>query len=380
MGFSSSVNDAEKPWTSASTVATDWTLQQLAPYIGRMKTAMARFLVEEYSQPNQLIADPFCGSGVVPFEAVAMRRRVLAGDMNPYGLTLTRAKLFAPTSFDDALRSFEETWNHSRTIAQAGKPDRNIPEWVSRFFHPETLNEALALRDACLERNDVFTLACLLGILHHQRPGFLSYPSSHLVPYLRDKKFPREQFPELYDYRDVHSRMLKKIKRTYRRVPTLHAGVIDVRDTDACTFPCSHEVDAVITSPPYMNLLDYSRDNRLRLWFLQGDKTTPDFPRVNREAAFSSLMARFLAHWNNHVRPGGHIVLVLGDVARGGKSTHPAEVVKSMINAHPELHSLRVESEIKDAIPDIRRSRREVRGGKEEVILALKKETGVAQR
>jgi len=27
-------------------------------------------------------------------------------------------------------------------------------------------------------------------------------------------------------------------------------------------------IDAVITSPPYMDALDYARDNRLRLWFL----------------------------------------------------------------------------------------------------------------
>jgi DNA modification methylase len=29
-----------------------------------------------------------------------------------------------------------------------------------------------------------------------------------------------------------------------------------------------NSIDAVISSPPYMNALDYGRDNRLRLWFL----------------------------------------------------------------------------------------------------------------
>ncbi len=60
-------------------------------------------------------------------------------------------------------------------------------------------------------------MACLLGILHHQRLGFLFYPSSHLVPYLRDKLFPRKMFASLYEERDVRLRMLAKLRRTYRR-------------------------------------------------------------------------------------------------------------------------------------------------------------------
>jgi hypothetical protein len=51
-----------------------------------------------------------------------------------------------------------------------------------------------------------------LGILHHVRPGFLSYPSSHLVPYLRKMKYPPEQFADMYAYRDVRSRLIAKVK------------------------------------------------------------------------------------------------------------------------------------------------------------------------
>ena len=57
----------------------------------------------------------------------------------------------------------------------------------------------------------------LLGILHHQRPGFLSFPSSHLVPYLRSRKYPRKMFPEMYSYRELRPRLLAKIMRSYKR-------------------------------------------------------------------------------------------------------------------------------------------------------------------
>jgi adenine-specific DNA methylase len=89
---------AKRIWSSASTVKTDWTFHQLAPYIGRMKTSMARSLVLRNSQAGDLVVDPFCGSGVVALEAAAHGRQVVVGDWNPYAVLLTRAKLFAPAT------------------------------------------------------------------------------------------------------------------------------------------------------------------------------------------------------------------------------------------------------------------------------------------
>ena len=356
------------PWTSASTTGVDWTFQQLAPYIGRMKTAIARYLVETLTEPGQVVSDPFCGSGVVPFEALALGRHVVAGDMSPYGVLLTEAKLSAPCSLAQALENAQSISD----IAIRGGVDVDeslIPEWVRRFFHEKTLIEAVRYRDACVLRNDYFTFACLLGILHHQRPGFLSFPSSHLVPYLRDKKFPRGEFPEMYEYREVLPRLIKKIKRSYRRVPDTSGVRHKVIHGDAREFPYDELVDAVITSPPYMNLLDYGRDNRLRLWFLGHNSQKYDFPRRKRSQEFHLLMEQFLTNASKSVKVGGYIALVLGDVSRGGASAHSAAVVSSLFLEHPELQNFRQTWKCTDKIPDLRRSRRDLRGGKEEVIL-----------
>src|SRR5712691_7897052 len=75
---------AARIWSSKSTVKEDWTFHQLAPYIGRMKTSMARSLVLHWTRPGDLVIDPFCGCGVVALEASAHGRRVIVGDWNPY--------------------------------------------------------------------------------------------------------------------------------------------------------------------------------------------------------------------------------------------------------------------------------------------------------
>src|SRR5438552_2482187 len=61
------------------------TLQQLSPYVGKMKSGMARVLINLYSKPGDIVLDPFSGSGVVPLEAALAGRRAWANDLSPYG-------------------------------------------------------------------------------------------------------------------------------------------------------------------------------------------------------------------------------------------------------------------------------------------------------
>lgn len=361
-------------WNSESTLATDWTLHQVAPYIGRMKTSMARTLIKEGTRPGDLIVDPFCGCGVVPVEAAACGRRVVAGDWNPYAVLLTRAKLFPPASQRAAEKRLNDIWKLSRE-RYVIQDLRTVPAWVRLFFHPETLRSALAFRDACVDQKDDFLLACLLGILHHQRPGFLSYPSSHLVPYLRDRKFPRRNYPEMYEERDVLTRLLAKIHRTFRRPPVPYTEARRVFKADAREFPKIRGIKAVITSPPYMNELDYVRDNRLRLWFI--DRSLPEGLELigrDREQAFRALIKTVCVRLAPNVERRGYIILVVGDATRGNAPRgRTAALTRKLFDTEAELKAFQLESSYRDIIPDIRRSRRECRGTKSETVLVYRK-------
>jgi adenine-specific DNA methylase len=63
------LNDLAQSW-QASSLGSESTLHQLAPYIGKLKSSLAASLIENYSQKKDTIIDPFCGSGVVPLEAL----------------------------------------------------------------------------------------------------------------------------------------------------------------------------------------------------------------------------------------------------------------------------------------------------------------------
>ncbi len=353
------------------------TLQQLAPYVGKMKSGMARVLIKLYSKPGDTILDPFCGSGVVPLETVLAGRRAWANDLSPYAYVLTRGKLEAPGSLMVAV---ERAKTLIDTVEQeAPTVDLTvIPEWVREFFHPATLREVLAAFRILRQQEEYFLTACLLGILHHVRPGFLSYPASHLVPYLRKKKYPPHEFPEMYAYRDLRSRLLAKVRRAYRR----HMLPVDweqreyqVWQTNSMDLPIGDAtVDAIISSPPYFGALDYARDNRLRLWFLGcEDWKELDASLTASSKVYLPQMAVCLREMFRVLKAGGYCVLVLGDVERDGKTRRTAEILANLAVEETQNRFV-VDTIYDDHIPDERRSRRQTRTTKFERILVMHKE------
>lgn len=358
---------------SDSTVGTEWSFHQLSPYIGKIKSTIARFLIENFTPPGAYVCDPFCGAGTIPFEAWSLNRNVIANDLNKYAHVLTLAKLFPPYSLETVLPDIERF----DKIVQRNKQKvdlRRVPKWVRDFFHKETLRETIAWFEVLGKNNSHFLLACILGILHHQRPGFLSFPSSHTVPYLRTKSFPREKYPQLYQYRSVKDRLIKKAKRAFKRIPRLNENIerkCYTKDARSMDFK-NIKVDAIVSSPPYMRKLDYARDNRLRLWFLGiNDSKKMDEIISPKEFDFIKMMKECLIHWKSCLAKKGKCILFLGDNYSKKYKMNLPEVIENI--ATKEIGGYELLFKHISVIPQNRRVRRNYRGNKSETILILRK-------
>ena len=212
-----------------------------------------------------------------------------------------------------------------------------------------------------------------MGILHHQRPGFLSYPSSHLTPYLRNKKFPKHKYPELYEYRAIEPRLMAKLARTYKRkdfkISADQFSFVQGRVEDV-EFP--DKVNCFITSPPYMNALNYGRDNRLRLWFCDNiDATALDKAQPHQKNKFHILMQSFAEKVASSLANDGHCIVIVGDQINRNKKQPLSKQVTDIFSLHaPELRLAEI---IENDIPDIRRARRDCRGVRTEKFLVFEK-------
>ncbi len=337
---------------------------------------MVRVLISLYSNKGDVILDPFSGSGVVPLESALRERIAYGNDLSPYAHVLTRGKLETPTIKQNAIERAQRLLDEVERLAPSVTLD-DVPEWILEFFHPQTLQEILVAFRILIEQEDYFLLSCLLGILHHQRPGFLSYPASHLVPYLRKSKFPSEEFPEMYEYREIRSRLLAKIDRAYRR----HQLPVNWKDRQYNVWQVNSmelpildgTIDTIISSPPYFGALDYARDNRLRLWFLGCDNWKElDSKLTANSKVYLSQMAVCLEEMHRVLKPNKYCVLVLGDVERDGKTRRTAEILAELANEVTE-NGFEVKTIYDDHIPDDRRSRRKTKTTKFERILVMLK-------
>ena len=348
------------------------TLHQLSPYIGKIKSSIAGDLIEKYTNPGELVIDPFSGAGTIPLEALIRGRRIFAADISPYSKILSQAKLSPPKNLKMGLDHVENVLKEAEYLDQ---PDlRSIPLWVRQFFHPETLRSAIRFATIGRKPGNEFPMACFLGILHHQRPGFLSYPSSHLVPYLRYKKYPPKSFPEMYAYRELRPRLLAKVYRTFKRFPEIHGedGIFKQCSVEKLRMP--NRFDAVITSPPYMNALDYMRDNRLRLWFI--DPRISSFKNMDstrRQQVFIDATKILAEKIKKGLKAGGYCIFIVGEeVARSNRArNHPSEVALEILTQ--QIPTLSLRQIITDNIPDVRRTRRDCRGVKTEHFLILQR-------
>ena len=77
-------------------------------------------------------------------------------------------------------------------------------------------------------------------------------------------------------------------------------------------------VDLVVTSPPFLDVVQYAADNWLRCWFAGIDPSTIAMDTHRTEEAWTRMVHNVLHEQARIVRPGGYVAFEVGEV-RGGR-------------------------------------------------------------
>lgn len=65
----------------------------ICSYPSKIKPAIAYNLVALFTQPKELVLDPFSGVGTIPFEACLQGRKGIGIDLSPFAFHVTSAKI-----------------------------------------------------------------------------------------------------------------------------------------------------------------------------------------------------------------------------------------------------------------------------------------------
>ena len=295
-------------------------------YRACFKPQLPRFFIERLTEPGETVYDPFMGRGTTVLEAALLGRVPCGCDINPLSVVLTRPRLRPP--------SLEEVAQRLRQIDLAASGE--FPEDLLAFFHPDTLRAIASLKKYLLTRRSAGSLdsvddwICLLALnrLTGHSPGFFSVytlPPNQAVSVKSQRKInaARNQTPPP---RDVPALILKKTRQLLgdcdgaaRRVLAAVAPRAVLLTQAASHTPQipDRSISLVVTSPPFLNVVDYATDNWLRCWFLGLDARAVKLTVPKKLEAWQAAMTEVFHELHRILKPGGHVAFEVGEVHAG---------------------------------------------------------------
>lgn len=302
-------------------------------YPARYIRQVPGILIGYFSEPGDLVLDPFCGSGTTLVEALGAGRSSIGIDTNPIATLMTRAKFnradsHALTAYAKMILRRATDSVMSNRAESDGSTDKAHEERCF-WFAGRTVQELESLwaaiqasPDECQE----VALACFSAILRA-----VCSQDKHWG-WICDNVRPRELI-----YRDALGAFVRKFTQfldvlNEMTVLRERGRVTAGRDltTQILTGRCETElgsidsaaVDLVVTSPPYYGVTDYIRSQRLSfLWFqhdidrIKQEESGARFKRFRKDAlrGYMADMGGSFAEIARVLRPGKVCAVVLGE-------------------------------------------------------------------
>lgn len=347
-------------------------MHTMCSYQGMFPAKVAHHFIQRYSSPGDLVLDPFSGRGTTALQARAEGRRTISNDLNPLGYVLSRAKADPPSW--EATQAFVDRLEDAYKRGRHSEPD--VSPDIRMLYHGETLKQLCFVRERLLAKaliewtpDELMIGGALAGIMHGSwrrddtsQYLSISMPNTFSMSPTYVEKFIRENGLKKLN-QDVFERLRDKLSRLY--LDDISGSSGRAHHSDAATLLKGRSlrpksVDLVLTSPPYLQVVNYGTANWIRLWLLGVDEVGREAGagRKRLDAALDhghtySAYVQFLlrtAHGIQRVlKDDGVAVLVIGDVADPGKEPRPlgAQIWEDI----KDLTDLRLIEIVEDHLP-----------------------------
>jgi hypothetical protein len=311
-------------WTSGQRLAAS--IHEIS-YRACFKPQLPRFFIDLLTKKRDVVYDPFSGRGTTVIEAALCSRRIISNDANPLSRIMTGPRLTPPLPADVEERLCE-------IPSDGGSADCDL----SMFYHEDTEREIAALRNYLLDRRkkqdedaiDRWIAMVATNRLTGHSAGFFSVytlPPNQAVSPESQKRINRRRKQEP-EYRDTHRLILKKTKSLLsgmngEQIRNLNkaseTAVFLTNDAARTAVIPDAAVQLTVTSPPFLDIVQYREDNWLRCWFngLDTESIGAGITMARTVKDWSAVMGSVFAELYRITRPGGWVAFEVGEVRKG---------------------------------------------------------------
>ena len=242
-------------------------VHSLGYYPSKFIPEIPRWAIDQWSSPGDIVMDPYIGSGTTAVESVIAKRSSIASDISPWAALLTRAKTTRaqPDDIRDAAAHLVSR------IQRRDFPDAAPPEFeLSSFWFAEPhLNEFARIREL-IETDAPKNLREFFLAVAASTIRYFSYQDQAQIKVKRDPKKVLLGTPSPSDLfvGRVGSMVDRLISFNEKAAGSLASSTSFVSSATNLSFVSPQSVDLVVTSPPYINAMNYPMASRYELLLL----------------------------------------------------------------------------------------------------------------
>jgi len=296
-------------------------------YRACFKPQLPRFFIDLFTKNGDFVYDPFSGRGTTAIEAGLCGREVIANDANPLSKLMTEPRFTPPT-----VSAVEKRLND---ISRDGPPSELD---LSMFYHSKTEREIVAIRNYIAKKRqkgeedslDRWIAMIATNRLTGHSSGFFSVytlPPNQAVSQQSQRRINirRNQVPE---YRDTHKLITRKTKSLIRTLTASQVRQLKraskqaqflTNDSKYTPEIPTDSVQLTVTSPPFLDIVQYQDDNWLRCWFnnLDGIAIGKKITMARSVEEWTRVLRHVFCEIYRLTKKGGWLAFEVGEVRKG---------------------------------------------------------------
>ena len=243
----------------------------LHKYPAKFFPELPRWLIQRYSQENDWILDPFAGSGTTNVEALLSRRNSVGIDVDPFSRFISRVKVtpLEETELKLVQKVLLEAVLDYRPslVAESDLPD--FP-YRDNWFNKEILLELTYLKQRIqsLDTNNAvkdFFKVCLSSIIRSVSNADDNCTRTVIRKKLNKLVRPSDALNRFA--KAVLGKVPKMIAFSHNYPKGITTDFPENMDARNIKYKINH-FDLAVTSPPYVNAVDYPRTHQLEMYWL----------------------------------------------------------------------------------------------------------------
>ncbi len=337
----------------------DSELHSISSYLAMFNKRMPEKYIKKFTNEGDIVYDLFSGRGTTLLQSRLMKRIGIGSDLNPYAYVLSKFKCVKINNKDDLINRVKELENEYNKLKKIyDNKIKKINKELFYYYSEKNLSQILFLKEQIgikwknLNNIDISILAFSLGIMHGSvkkdgssiyfsvsMPNTISMSPNYVKNYVKKNNLKKIE-------NNIFELIINRINKKYDPIlEKEYEGFFFYWDAtnkkenfiEGEKLLEQKKIKLVFTSPPYLNIVDYTNSNWLKLWMLgferkelrQKIKLNDKFSDITN---YSEFIKKILNNLYDLLDNSGIVCLVVGDIKETKLINEVWEQIKNKVN------------------------------------------------